>query len=191
MMFARTPRLLLRPGWPEDAAALHAAIADEGIVRNLASAPWPYTLDDARTFLARERGARLPSFLIVKRTRGTPHLVGGCGIGEREDGRLELGYWIARPYWGLGFATEAAAAVMRTARATGLRGVTASHFLDNPASGRVIRKLGFRRTGEPKMRYSHGRGRADLCQDYEEAEDGDMRDDIAVELYSDAEPLAA
>ena len=51
-MFARTKRLLLRPGWAEDAAALAAAIADEKIVRNLATAPWPYRLDDALSFLA-------------------------------------------------------------------------------------------------------------------------------------------
>ena len=43
-MFARTERLLLRPGWAEDAPALAAAIADEMIVRNLATAPWPYRL---------------------------------------------------------------------------------------------------------------------------------------------------
>ncbi len=47
-----------------------------------------------------------PHFLVFNRTQGKPLLVGGCGIGRREDGSLELGYWIARPYWGLGFATE-------------------------------------------------------------------------------------
>ena len=54
-MFARTERLLLRPGWSEDAAALLQAISDERIVRNLATAPWPYSLADAEAFLARER----------------------------------------------------------------------------------------------------------------------------------------
>ena len=48
-MFARTERLLLRPGWREDAPALFRAIADEGIVRNLAQAPWPYGPGDAET----------------------------------------------------------------------------------------------------------------------------------------------
>lgn len=190
-MFARTQRLLLRPGWPEDAAALHAAIADEGIVRNLAKAPWPYTLADAHAFLTRERDPRLPAFLIVKRTNGTPHLVGGCGIGVQEDGGLELGYWIARRYWGLGFATEAAGAVMRIARAAGLRNIGCSHFLDNPASGKVARKLGFRPVGRPRQRYGLGRGRADLCQLYEDTGEGEMRDDPAMELYADVDCLAA
>ena len=52
-MFARTPRLLLRPGFPEDAPALATEIADEAIVKNLATAPWPFRMRDA----ARERGA--------------------------------------------------------------------------------------------------------------------------------------
>ena len=59
-MFARTERLLLRPGWIEDAPAVHRAIADERVVRNLATAPWPYSLADAEAFLARSgrRGCR-------------------------------------------------------------------------------------------------------------------------------------
>ena len=66
-MFARTPRLLLRPGWREDAPALFRAIADERIVRNLATAPWPYTLGgrrdlpDARAPAARARLPDLPA----------------------------------------------------------------------------------------------------------------------------------
>ena len=59
-MFARTPRLLLRPGFPEDAPALAGAIADEAIVRNLATAPWPYRMRDAEAFLASPRDPVLP-----------------------------------------------------------------------------------------------------------------------------------
>ncbi len=44
-MFARTERLLLRPGWLEDAPALARAIGEEAVVRNLARAPWPYGMD--------------------------------------------------------------------------------------------------------------------------------------------------
>ncbi len=190
-MFARTQRLLLRPGWREDAPALHAAMADEGIVRNLASAPWPYQLGDAERFLAREADPRLPNFLMMKRTKGRPHLVGGCGIGRREDGSLELGYWVARPYWGLGFATEASRAVMHIARASGLKGVRASHFVDNPASGRVMRKIGFRPTGDFVHRYSAGRGEETLSIVYEDMGEDDMRVDVAMELYDDAGALAA
>lgn len=157
-MFARTERLLLRPGWAEDAPALFAAIADAAIVRNLASAPWPYTRIDAEAFLATERAASEPSFLMFRRTRGAPQLVGSAGIGRRSDGAAELGYWIARPYWGLGYGTEAARAVIAIARhGLRLRTLSAGHFIDNPASGRILEKIGFRATGEIRERYSAGR----------------------------------
>lgn len=166
-MFARTPRLLLRPAWTEDAPALFAAIADEAIVRNLAQAPWPYALADAERFIARERSHGEPSSLIFLRTAGPPRLIGAVGFGRAPDGETEFGYWIARAYWGLGFATEAGQAAIAHAR-DGLRlsQVTAGHFLDNPASGRVLGKLGFRPTGIVAPRYSAGRGMESLCRDF-------------------------
>lgn len=157
-MFARTERLLLRPGWAEDAPALRAAIADEAIVRNLASAPWPYRLADAEAFLATDRGPRDVSMLMFRRTAGAPQLVGAAGLRWTPDGEIELGYWIARPYWGLGYATEAIEAMIANARHTlRLDRISAGHFLDNPASGRVLEKLGFVPTGEVRQRYSAGR----------------------------------
>lgn len=158
-MFARTPRLLLRPAWAEDAPALFRAIADERIVRNLAQAPWPYGPADAEAFIARERGAHEPACLVFLRTQGAPRLIGGVGFGGTPQGELEFGYWIARPYWGLGFATEAARAAIDNARhSLRLKRLVAGHFLDNPASGRVLEKLGFRPTGLTRPRCSAGRG---------------------------------
>ena len=157
-MFARTERLLLRPGWAEDAPALAQAIADETIVRNLASAPWPFALRDAEAFLAAPRDPVLPSLLIFERTDGEPVLAGACGLGRRASGNVELGYWIARAHWGRGFATEAGLALVAIARALGLARLEASHFLDNPASGRVLEKLGFQSTGMIAPRLSCARG---------------------------------
>lgn len=157
-MFARTPRLLLRPGFPEDAPALAAAIADEQIVRNLATAPWPYRMRDATAFLAAPRDPVLPSLLMFERTEGAPNLVGACGLGRRPSGAIELGYWIARSHWGRGFATEAGTALIDIARALGLSALEGSHFLDNPASGRVLEKLGFTPRGIVAPRMSCARG---------------------------------
>jgi RimJ/RimL family protein N-acetyltransferase len=156
-MFARTERLLLRPGWAEDAPALAAAIADETIVRNLATAPWPYGLRDAEAFLAQPRDPVLPSFLVFERTKVEPRLIGSCGLGRRPSGAVELGYWIARPFWGRGFATEAGSALIGIARMLGLPRLEGSHFLDNPASGRVLQKLGFEATGITAPRRSCAR----------------------------------
>ena len=157
-MFARTPRLLLRPGWPEDAPALATAIADEAIVRNLASAPWPFRLRDAEAFLAQPRDPVLPSLLVFERTAGEPQLVGACGLGRRPSGAVEMGYWIAQSHWGRGFATEACAALIDIARTLGLQRLEGSHFVDNPASGRVLEKLGFEPTGIIAPRRSCARG---------------------------------
>ena len=158
-MFARTERLLLRPGWAEDAPALARAIADEQVVRNLATAPWPYGLTDAEAFLASPRDPAMPSFLIMeRRADGEPRIVGSCGLGRRPSGAVEMGYWIARADWGKGFATEAGRALIDIARTLKLPRLEASHFIDNPASGRVLEKLGFVATGLSAARYSCARG---------------------------------
>ncbi|PZU58436.1 MAG: GNAT family N-acetyltransferase [Sphingobium sp.] len=190
-MFARTKRLLLRPGWLEDAPALAAAIGDEAVLRNLARAPSPYHVEDAESFLSMAADPLLPLFLIFSRTRGAPRLVGGCGLLRDDAGRPELGYWIARPYWGLGFATEAARAVMGIARATGIKGVVSSHMLDNPASGNVLRKVGFRPTGRILQRHSAGRNGVVACAEFEQGEEIAMPSPLHEDLYTDTRPLAA
>jgi RimJ/RimL family protein N-acetyltransferase len=157
-MFARTPRLLLRPGFPEDAPALAGAIADEAIVRNLAVVPWPYTLRDAEAFLASPRDPVLPSFLIFERTDAAPHFVGACGLARRPSGSVEMGYWIACNFWGRGIATEACSALIEIAATLGLHSLEAGHLLDNPASGRVLEKLGFEPVGIVAPRMSCARG---------------------------------
>jgi len=157
-MFARTPRLLLRPGFPEDAPALAAAIADKAIVMNLAVVPWPYSMRDAEAFLAKPRDPVLPSLLIFERGLRAPQLVGACGLARRPSGSVELGYWIARAYWGRGFATEACTALVEIARTLGLPSLEGSHFIDNPASARVLEKLGFEPLGIVAPRMSCARG---------------------------------
>ena len=155
-MFIRSERLFLRPAWPEDWEELLALIADEAIVRNLARAPWPYQPAHARDFAARPQDPRLPHFFVSTAANG--ELVGSVGLGRDDGGRTELGYWIARAHWGNGYAPEAARAVLRLARTLGHQRVVAGHFIDNPASGRVLAKVGFRPTGKVVPRFSLGRG---------------------------------
>ncbi len=158
----RVDRLFLRPAWAEDACALHEAIACWEVVRNLSRAPWPYSLADAEAFTrGRLREPGETAFLIFARTDGDPQLIGSIGFGRRcaSDDDAELGYWIARDHWGRGYATEAGRAVVELAF-DGLRlpALTAGHFTDNPASGTVLRKLGFRATGEIRAAPSAARG---------------------------------
>lgn len=157
-MFHRSERLFLRPAFPEDSAAIQTAIGEAAIVRNLARAPWPYSLDDARAFAALPQDRRLPHFLVTLPGTG---VIGSAGMGEHVTelgAQPELGYWIARQHWGKGYATEAARGVLHVARMLGHRRLTAGHFTDNPASGKVLRKLGFVPTGRIGQRFSLARG---------------------------------
>ena len=153
-MFARTPRLLLRPGFPEDAPALAGAIGDETIVRNLASAPWPYRMRDAEAFLASPRDPILPSLLIFERGQGAPQLVGSCGLGRRPSGAVEMGYWIARPFWGRGYATEALKLAVDFAFGTlGLARLEDDIDPRNEPSCRLVERIGFIREGLLRERW--------------------------------------
>lgn len=157
-MFARTQRLTLRPGWPEDAASLAQAIGHDAVARMLTRVPLPYRTDDAAAFLALPRGPHEPRFLIFAHDRGErPALVGGIGITPYDAGP-ELGYWLAPDAWGRGYATEAGRAVVAMARhSLPITRLSAWHFIDNPASGRVLRKLGFQPTGRAITKRSAAR----------------------------------
>ncbi len=188
-MFIRSERLFLRPGWPEEWEDLLTLIDDEGVVRNLARAPWPYTAEDAKAFASLqsdggEQERLLPNFFVTlpggAREADGARLIGSVGL-SRDGDEVELGYWIGRPFWGQGYATEAARAVLSLARSLGHRRLVASHFVDNPASARVLRKLGFCPTGVVRDRFSLGRGgEAPACQlSLVLGERSDCDDDIA------------
>lgn len=172
-MFARTERLLLRPGWAEDALPLRDAIAHEEVAFKLARLPWPYTLGDAQWFLNQPRAEDEAEFLILKRTNALPKVIGGIGISNLE-GEPELGYWITPSEWGKGYVTEAGRAVMDIARHTlRLPRLISGHFVDNPASGKVLRKLGFVPTGRIENRNCLARGEARPCAIYAQDLDGE------------------
>ncbi len=162
-MFARTKRLTLRPAWAEDAPALAEAIGHEAVARMLMRVPFPYSVDDAQAFADQPRGGHEPRFLILSHAENeAPVLIGGIALTDfgGETG-VELGYWLTPSAWGRGYATEAGRAVIDMARhALPLSRLGAWHFADNPASGAVLRKLGFRATGGQLMKRSAARAEA-------------------------------
>lgn len=163
-MFARTQRLTLRPGWLEDAGALTQAIAHETVVTKLSRVPWPYTEQDARDWLMRARSADdISLHILAHEGRPKPRLIGAIGIHPEGEGH-ELGYWLTPDAWGKGYATEAGRAMLGIARhAMGLKRLRSSHFTDNPASGRVLAKLGFRATGMVIQRHCRAQGAERPC----------------------------
>ena len=159
-MFARTKRLTLRPGWPEDATALTAAIAHESVAMKLSRLPWPYTEDHADHWLRMPTTPGDVNLIILSHEHRSPQIVGGIGLTRDQDAH-ELGYWLTPNAWGRGLATEAGRAVVEMARhALPIRRLVSAYHIDNPASGNVLRKLGFRPTGRTEMRHSIARGDA-------------------------------
>lgn len=161
-MFMRTQRLFLRPVWAEDWADILAGVDDVAVARNLAAVPWPYSEPDAHWFASQPQDPRYPHFLVTRPHGADGVEALGCMGLRPEPGRdggpqAALGFWIARAHWGRGYATEAGRALLSLARVLGHRRLTAAHFLDNPASGRVLCKLGFRSTGEVVQRASPAR----------------------------------
>jgi len=163
-MFLRTERLFLRPAWAEDALELTRAIGQEPVVRMLSRVPWPYHEEHAREWIEAPKDPYLPNLLITLPDENG-RIVGVCGLHE-DDGEIGVGYWIAPEYWGRGYATEALRGVLSLARLAGHRRLVSNHAADNPASGRVLRKAGFRPTGRRKAIHSLGRGASVEAPEY-------------------------
>ncbi len=140
-----TGRLLLRPIGEEDLDAIVAGIDDFAVSRMLARVPHPYGRADAEGFLAvtRQEAHRNIALSILD----GEGLVGGLGLTGLRSER-EFGYWLSRPAWGKGYATEAGRAFLaHLFRVERLDVVRSGVFHDNPASLRVQEKLGFERIG--------------------------------------------
>ena len=194
-MFIRSQNLFLRPAWAEDWRAILAGAGDEAVARNLAAVPWPYGEAEARWFASQPQDQRHPHFLITLPSgRGADcpsgALVGCMGLPQRPegDGAAEFGYWIARAHWGRGYATEAGRALLALAPVLGHRQLAARCFRDNPASARVLRKLGFRPTGEMAQLTSPARGEpapaARFAIDLQQDDDGDSGADSAGDMVA-------
>lgn len=149
-----TERLTLRPLQTRDAGRIAYLAGDYDVARMCGRVPHPYPVLSAEGWLELQAAARRKgdefAFAI---TRPRDGLIGCCGLARSGGGAtFELGYWLGRPYWGEGFATEAAAGVMHWARETlGAESFLAGHFSDNPASARVLRKLGFTPTHRTQL----------------------------------------
>jgi RimJ/RimL family protein N-acetyltransferase len=139
-----TERLVLRAPRPDDAEALAHLINDRRIAVNTARIPYPYSVADAEQFIAAvNRPEGEVAFLITL----DDALIGGCGVAQSDSGP-ELGYWVGVPFWGRGFATEAARAVIDHAFGSlGHEVLEAGARVSNPASRRVLEKCGFQWTG--------------------------------------------
>lgn len=139
-----TRRLTLRALRDSDAPELARLAGDWDVARMTARIPYPYSVALARDWMATLGD---DEFVRVIEHHGT--LIGAVGYVAGANRSAEIGYWIGKPWWGQGFATEAASALVRHCfTRAGFKRLTCCHFDDNPASARVIRKLGFTAAGQ-------------------------------------------
>jgi [ribosomal protein S5]-alanine N-acetyltransferase len=142
-----TTRLRLRPYTEADIPELLPLIGAREIASMSLRIPHPYTENDAREFLARI--ATDAEMRLGIRLRDGETLIGGVGLRfDPQHQHAELGYWLGVRYWGNGYATEASREMLRLGfEELKLHRIFASHFAHNPASGRILRKLGMRYEG--------------------------------------------
>lgn len=157
-----TERLIIRPFELADAPGVARMAGDPDVARMIGSAMSPYPVIAAELWILTVRAGwdrkRPPNYAFaVTEKSGT--LAGSCGLFKRRGAAdWEIGYWIGRPYWGRGYATEAGVGLMAWARVElDANRFIARHFDDNPASGQVLEKLGFAYTGDSDTVFSLGR----------------------------------
>jgi RimJ/RimL family protein N-acetyltransferase len=156
--------LLLRPPEAGDATTVVLLMNDWDVVKNLSRAPFPYGEEDANTFIGRQEEGRVKAtdFAFAITRKSDDAFMGVCGVHLRENG-FELGYWLGKPYWKQGYATEAGGEVLAFAfRNLRADRIWAGWFHDNPKSGHVLRKLGFRPDGADE-RNCLARGHSVYC----------------------------
>ncbi|OHA04084.1 MAG: GNAT family N-acetyltransferase [Candidatus Sungbacteria bacterium RIFCSPHIGHO2_02_FULL_52_23] len=145
----KTERLILRAFDAADAADAARMAGCRDVASNTLRIPHPYSEEMARIWIASlasefEKGESV-TFAIAL----SGELIGAISLEiTREFDRAELGYWIGKPYWGQGYATEAGHAVLAYGFGElGLNRIFAYHFSRNPASGRVMQKIGMTHEG--------------------------------------------
>ncbi|HET9947544.1 MAG TPA: GNAT family N-acetyltransferase [Longimicrobiales bacterium] len=157
----RTARLVLRPCVPGDASDVRRLAGDPGVSDTTLNIPHPYEEGMAEAWIATHEPEWLArGHVTLAVTEPEVGLVGAIGLRvNAKHRRGELGYWIGVPYWGRGYATEAAAALVGFGfDALELNRIQARHMTRNPASGRVLEKIGMHFEGVQRgWMLAHGR----------------------------------
>lgn len=159
----RTPRLLLRATELGDMDRAFQIQSNWNVTRHLRMAAFPPDRQDLARWFAGHEAEWLEGTAFRFAILAEDRMIGLIDLDQIEGGEADLGYWLDEPYWRQGFAEEAGRAVLRFAfEQANLTVLRSGHAADNPASGRVLIKLGFRRF-EDVVVHSRSRG-ADIRQ---------------------------
>lgn len=150
-----TARLVLCELKVEDAEWVGRESGRPEVARNLALVPEPNPALAAEMFIltTRAREANVGDMVRAVRLKATGAPIGVIGADARGDGVWNFGYWYAPSAWGKGYATEAGRALIEALRERGAVQLKAGYFTRNPASRRVLEKLGFEHNGQDDAEY--------------------------------------
>ena len=153
-----TGRLVLRPLSPADASRITNLVNDPRIYRMLARVPAHQNVAQTLAWMSSHDSRRAADTAHIFGIESQGSLV-GIVSGERERPLLpfNIGYWLAPDCWGRGFMTEATTALVDWLKQRGEQAFVAGYIADNPASGRVLEKLGFMKAGRSRV-FCLGRG---------------------------------
>ena len=153
-----TARLRLRPIRRGDAPRVQALCNNWNVARMLSRVPYPNPVEVVEAWTGAQAAARESGLTYNFAIEHRDGLIGVVGVSRCDDGGYEIGYWLGEPWWGQGLMTEAVGRIVDFARASlGLDRLRSDYFADNPASGRVQEKCGFRITGRGRLN-SQSRG---------------------------------
>ncbi len=148
----------LRPFTLEDAPRVQELVSNWNIASMVARIPHPYPEGAAEEWISGHNEHRAAGDHWPFAIQAGAELVGAVGLSRTKNEPFEIGYWIGEPYWGRGFASEAARVLVEFGfDILGLNRLVSGHFKENLASGRVLQKVGFHKTGEEK-RFCLARG---------------------------------
>lgn len=157
-----TQRLILRPLAASDAVHFARLLGpDPEAVRQMAQMPDPCTEDAAREWIEARLGPGGYVFAILRRSDG--EFLGIAGFGGPAE-MPEMGYWVGAGYRGQGYATEAIGGLVGYARDLGVQRLHADTFPNNPASERVLAKVGFIIAGLVERNFPARGGRRHLTR---------------------------
>ncbi len=146
-----TDRLKLRRFNPSDSANVRVLFDDREIASNTRTLSFPFTQKDAEEWLAKHQHGweTGEGFVFAIEQRSDNALAGAIGLHvNQDDHQAELGYTLGRQFWGQGYCTEAAKSIVEYGfEEIGLHKITSHHLARNPASGRVLQKIGMTHEG--------------------------------------------
>jgi RimJ/RimL family protein N-acetyltransferase len=143
-----TERLILQPFVLADGPYVQKLAGNRNVSKTTLNIPYPYEDGMAEQWISThsENWVKRKSATFAIKLKNSYELIGDVSFVEIHGNQAELGYWIGEPYWGKGYCTEAAKALVQySINEIGIEKIVAEHLRTNPASGRVMEKIGMNR----------------------------------------------